>query len=92
MLETQEPKYGVNSAGRLVNRETGSVIPDDEPVFILRARDKHAIDTLLFYLRQCEITEHCLVIEKRINDFLMFEENNQYRMREPGQFRANKGE
>lgn len=92
MLEIQEPKYDVNADGRLFNRETGSVIPDDEPVFILRARDVHAIDTLLFYLRQCEVEGHKEVVKSRVDNFLDFEEKNTDRMREPGQYRIKQGD
>lgn len=44
----QEPKYTVRG-GRIVNRASGEAIPDDEPVFILRARDVLAIDALVAY-------------------------------------------
>lgn len=32
--------------------DTEGRIPDDEPVFLLRAQDKHAPDTLRFYANQ----------------------------------------
>lgn len=84
MLETQEPKYGVNDDGRLFNRETGNVIPDDEPVFILRARDIHALDTLNFYHDQCKVEGHKQVVMERIAHFHAFFLKNQGLMREPG--------
>lgn len=92
MITEQEPKYGVNDQGRLVNRETGSVIPDDEPVFILRARDVHAVDTLEFYFQQCQVEGHKQVVSNRIQQFYDFADKNPDRMREPGQFRINQGE
>lgn len=88
----QEPKYAVNEHGNLYNRETGNVIPDDEPVFILRARDIHAVQTLLFYLRQCEIDGHAKTVEGRVNDFLSFEAKHPERMREPGALREANNE
>ena len=49
MNANQEPKYKIEN-GRLVNRQSNEPIPDDEPVFILRARDIHAVDVLERYL------------------------------------------
>lgn len=48
----QENKYGVNLQGRLFNRHSGQLIPDTEPVFVLRAKDRRALDTLLHYFEQ----------------------------------------
>lgn len=54
-------KYGVVSrgkfAGALYNRATGERIPDDEPVFILRAKDAHAPATIAFYEGLVESTK-----------------------------------
>lgn len=47
---TQSAKFGVNRQGRLVRRDNNEAIPDDEPVFILRARDIHALTALHHYL------------------------------------------
>lgn len=47
---TQEPKYGVNLQGRIFNRHTGTPIPDEEPLFILRAKDRRALAALSVYL------------------------------------------
>lgn len=87
MTPEQEPKYGVNADGRLYNRETGSVIPDDEPVFILRARDVHAVTALQHYLEACTVDGHKSVVRKRIGHFVDFAINHPDRMREPGIFR-----
>jgi hypothetical protein len=92
MKPGQEPKYGVNENGELYNLETGSVIPDDEPVFILRARDIHAVDTLEFYFQQCHVEGHKQVVSNRIQQFYDFADKNQDRMRYPGQYRDNQGE
>lgn len=48
MTTTNEPKYKIVN-GKIVNRASGEAIPDDEPIFILRARDKHALATLEAY-------------------------------------------
>lgn len=40
MLTTeQNPKYDVSPEGKIVVRSTGEVVPDDEPIFILRAKE-----------------------------------------------------
>lgn len=92
MLEIQEPKYDVNADGRLFNRETGNVIPDDEPVFILRARDIHAVYALQCYIDVCQIDGHKSVVRKRIGEVADFAINHPDRMREPGRNRINQGE
>ena len=80
---TQSPKYDVNRKGRLVNRTSGEVIPDDEPVFIFRARDRWAIDVLLHYQGLCEDRDHRLDVERRIEEFDRFQDEHADRMKEP---------
>lgn len=87
MTPEQEPKYGVNADGRLYNRETGNVIPDDEPVFILRARDVHAATALQHYMDACLVDGHKSVVRKRISHFVDFAISHPDRMREPGSLR-----
>ena len=79
---TQEPKYTVNAEGRLINRATGIAIPDDEPVFILRAKDAKAYRALDAYLQFVGRT-HAVTVEKRLNQFIDFSTNNADRMKEP---------
>ena len=83
----QEPKYGVNEQGRLINRETCNVIPDDEPVFILRGRDIHAVQVMTDYLNMLSVPGHKNVVRQRIADFQKFRHENPGRMREPGAYR-----
>jgi hypothetical protein len=47
----------------LVKKSNGEAIPDDEPVFILRARDHNAVAALLLYKDVC--------IEDGCNDYQM---------------------
>ena len=82
MLIKQEPKYKA-VAGVIYNRATGEPIPDDEPVFILRAKDLNAIDTLEFYRNQCENPEHQAAIARRMDDFKRFADRNLSKMKEP---------
>lgn len=47
---SQEPKYTTSRVdGRIINRATGAPIPDDEPVFIIRAQDGFAGNALAAY-------------------------------------------
>lgn len=68
----QEPKYTTNAHGKIVNRKTRNPIPDDEPVFILRARDCHAAETLEAYQlavgKDCSL-EHFESVGERIIAF-----------------------
>ncbi len=90
MIKLQEPKYdavltrGDNSRQtRLINRETGEAIPDDEPIFIFRARDKHARDVLLQYSLLVADENHRRVILQRCGHFDQFAQNHPDRMHEP---------
>lgn len=82
MTRQQEPKYEIRD-GRLVNRASGEAIPDDEPVMIFRARDKHAHGAILNYARLCRDEHHYGVVQDRARDFAEFAEKHPERMKEP---------
>lgn len=81
----QESKYKIDGVNeRLVNRHTGLPIPDDEPLFVLRARDIHAVATLDFYAGfPGHSPEHRAAVEERINAFEEFEAKYPDRMKQP---------
>lgn len=80
----QEPKFTTSGKdGRLVTRATGKPIPDDEPVFILRAQDIHAIHALRGYVLLLEDEQHTAAVEERIEAFKAFAEANPDRMKAP---------
>jgi len=83
MKREQEPKYNASVDGRIVNRASGEAIPDDEPVFIFRARDKHAAAVLIFYRDLCEDANHKAAIQSRWEDFMRFWRESPERMKEP---------
>ena len=83
MNSNQNPKYNVTPDGHIVNRTSGEVIPDDEPVFILRARDRWAIDALMHYQGLCQDREHRVAVERVIEEFDRFQDENSARMKEP---------
>lgn len=79
----QEPKYGVNENGKLYNRQTGEAIPDDEPVFILRAQDKHALQTILLYSNKVASDKKTWdAVVARYDQFQRFWIDNPERMKE----------
>lgn len=83
LTEAQEPKYSTDVRGRLFNRESGEVIPDDEPVFIFRARDIHAAEGLARYAVTCNDESHRNTILTRWKHFMDFKKKYQNRMKEP---------
>lgn len=81
----QEPKYTVGTRdGRICNRATGKPIPDDEPVFILRAKDVHASAALAAYLEEVfNDPEHAEAVQARIDAFDAFAAAHPERMKHP---------
>jgi len=79
----QEPKYTTTRHGRLVNRSSGVPIPDDEPVFVLRAKDRNAAKALEAYMQSCANADHRAVAKSRVLDFLEFAARHPERMKEP---------
>jgi hypothetical protein len=85
LSQQQEPKYTVSKQqhGRIVNRSTGEAIPDSEPVFILRAKDRKASAALRAYAMICDNPDHKAVIKSRLQDFEVFATAHPERMKEP---------
>lgn len=90
MQPEQENKYRAVAHGQLslitgflINRATGEPIPEDEPVFVFRARDKHAAAALAYYGALCGDIEHRKAVEKRVADFIRFSVEKPHRMKEP---------
>lgn len=80
----QEPKYAIGERGRIVNRQTRKPIPDDEPVLILRAQDKLAIQALMAYRNAIAgVGLNPDSIGERILAFSAFAERNPERMKLP---------
>jgi hypothetical protein len=82
MKINQERKYDAVD-GRIVNRVTGKPIPDDEPIFILRAKDVRSTVALLAYQDMCEDETHKSIITQRIDDFACWQDENSEQVREP---------
>lgn len=82
MRPEQDPKYEAWN-GRIINRKTRKQIPDDEPVFILRAKDWRAINALRTYMMSCENEEHKAAVSQRMHDFNKFRREHSEEMKEP---------
>lgn len=78
----QEPKYDAID-GKIVNRATGAAIPDDEPIFILRAKDINAMSTLRHYLNFHWDVGHRQAVARRIEEFERFAGAHPERMKTP---------
>ena len=82
MKSSQEPKFDA-VRGRIVNRETGKAIPDDEPIFILRASDINMVKTLRDYKKLCSNGNHKKCVQARINQVVAFQKEHKDRVKEP---------
>ena len=82
MLPSQEPKYGIRN-GQIVNRESGAPIPDDEPIFVFRAKDRLAVRILTGYFSAIEDPEHARAVAARLEDFKRFAKEHPERMKDP---------
>jgi len=83
----EDRKFKVED-GRIVNRFSGEPIPDDEPIFFFRARDKHALEVLRYYKVVCRddgCTDwHLGMLRDAIQDFERFKNDHPDRMKQPG--------
>lgn len=82
LTPVNDHKYFVHD-GSYVNRQSHELIPANEPVFILRARDHHAIATLRRYLDLVHDAEHQIAVGKVIRRFMEFADRNPALMKEP---------
>lgn len=90
MKESQEPKFRIVNAagnpyenGRIANRHTGKVIPDDEPIMVFRAKDIRAVQAIHLYAELCKNPGHQRIVMKRLEDFKRFQDAHPERCKEP---------
>ena len=76
-----------SSCGDIIKRSNGEVVPRDEPLFLIRARDRLAIKALEAYrvLSQEDgcIDYHFEHLDKDIEAFKRFREEHPERMKQP---------
>ncbi len=87
LTPVNDPKYAVVN-GQFVNRASNEPIPDDEPVFIFRARDRHAAAAISAYADTCSDEEHRSIVRVCAADFRRFAEQHPTRMKEPDTIRT----
>lgn len=80
MAEDRKFKF---ANGHFINRATGEAVPDDEPVMIFRARDRHALPTIQYYLSLLQSEDHREAVLEMIHLFSNFLVEHPDRMREP---------
>lgn len=73
---------------KIVNTSSGEVIPEDEPLFLFRARDWLAVRVLTNYLKICSedncTFEQIAAVDREISKFVNFREICPERMKQPG--------
>ena|SRR5437899_2797914 len=97
MIRKINDMFHTDEEGYLVKSSNGERVPADEPVFILRARDVLAVDTLYFYtellIKQRPKTLFHLAphsdmriyeLGQVVGDFLKFKREHPERMKVPG--------
>jgi len=77
-----ERKYKIEN-GLLVKREDGVPVPDNEPLFILRAKDAKAMPVLLAYQAIVNTLEMKKAVAVCVEDFRKYAENNPEKISEP---------
>ena len=77
-----ERKYKIEN-NRLVRRTSGVPVPEDEPLFVLRAQDRNALPAMLAYLTICTDLNHRTNVLKSIKDFKDFIDKYPNRIKEP---------
>lgn len=80
-MEDRKFKY---EDSRFINRVSGEPIPDDEPVILFRARDRHTVALLCFYKSLVSDPHHQQAVQNRIDEFTTFQEEHPERVKEPG--------
>jgi len=69
--------------GKIVKRDGEKPIPDDEPLFIFRAKDRKALAVLVAYNMILDNLNQKEEVTKSVNDFRRFQEEHPERMAEP---------
>jgi hypothetical protein len=82
-----DPKFWIDGRQQIITRHR-EIVPADEPLFLLRARDRNALRALLAYSDACCRTgctsEQTAGIGERIREFIDYRGSHPERMKEPG--------
>ena len=77
-----ERKYKIKD-NRIVKRSNNVPIPDDEPLFIFRAKDRKALSSLVAYCMILDNLEQKASVKQSIDDFRAYQERYPEKMGEP---------
>jgi len=81
-------KFATTTNGAIVKKSNGEVLPDDEPLFLFRARDYNALKILVLYQEICATEEgadwQVNKMEDIIQKFADFAKEHPERMKQPG--------
>lgn len=77
-----ERKYTIKD-GQIVKKSNQVPIPDDEPLFVFRAKDRKALAALVAYHMILDNLDQMEEVQKSINDFRRFQEEHPEKMGEP---------
>lgn len=80
-------KFATTTEGHIIKLSNGEILPADEPLFLMRARDRLAVKFLNNYI---EISSedgcndfHFDLMNKSVNDFMEFRKLNPDKMKQP---------
>jgi len=76
-------KYGVNGRGRVYNLQSGREVPEDEPLYLFRGKDRHLPDVLQKYADRCENEEHARTVMATRNEVMRWQGDNWDSVKEP---------
>ncbi len=77
-----ERKYTIKD-NKLVKKSNLVPVPEDEPLFIFRAKDRKALAALVAYNGILDNLDQKAEVTKSINDFRRFQEEHPEKMAEP---------
>ncbi len=82
-----DSKFAVSTDGKIYKKSNGEIVPDDEPLFLLRARDVLAISFFEAYVRISKEAEcnsyHFYKLGQTVAGFIRFREKHPERMKMP---------
>lgn len=78
-----ERKYTINEEGKIIKKSNGIPIPDDEPLFIFRAKDRKALAAITAYAMILDNLDQREEVMKSVALFRKFQEDNPEKMGEP---------
>ncbi len=77
-----ERKYTIKD-NKLVKRSNQVPVPEDEPLFIFRAKDRKALAAMVAYSLILDNLDQKAEVTKSVNDFRRFQEEHPEKMAEP---------